>query len=202
MSIIGKGIIMPNNSGEHHGLRVIKEPVELIGTARVKKVRYIDSNSIRGWFSNGASYVESGISGVWRFDDALAGSEKIVFGTTKIPDDMDRSEVATLKIGWSANGVSPGNCEWQLEYLWLSPGDDTTGSAEETLTTTGTASATSDGLVITAFTGIDLPSSTNQALLWKITRLSASANDTISGNVDMRGAIIEYTANKWINKTF
>ena len=109
---------------------------------------------------------------------------------------MDRSVVPKFGIGWHANGVSPGDCKWQFEYLWISPNEDVTAAAQETLTVTSTASATSDGLVVAEVTGIDLPSSTDVALFWKITRLSADADDTISAVTHLRGNYFKYTANK------
>lgn len=167
--------------------------INLHGTARVKKIDWVGANAITGWFSNAASWVESGLTGVWEFSDGV--SEK-VSGTIKIPHDMERSVVPTFKIGWSANGSSPGNCRWQLEYIWISVDEDTTASAQETISTTGTASSTSNGFVFTSFNTIDLPSSTDKAMLWRLTRLGSSSSDTISDTVELRGIAFEYTANK------
>ena len=163
------------------------------GDARVTKVKWLGANAIKGWFTDAASFVESGLTGVWEFSNNQ--SEK-VSGTFKIPNDMDRSEVAVFHIGWSADGSSPGDCEWQLEYLWISPDDDTTAAAQETLTVTATASSTSNGFVFTSFSGIDLPSSTDKAMLWRLTRLASGGNDTINDSVELRGCALSYTANK------
>ena len=46
--------------------------------------------------------------------------------------------------GWSADGISPGDCEWQLEYLWIDEDENTCGAAQETLTSTATASSTAN----------------------------------------------------------
>ena len=109
---------------------------------------------------------------------------------------MDRTKAPTFKVGWSADGSSPGDCVWQLEYLWLGQDEDTTGAAQETMTITSSASATSNGLIIASFTGIDLPAGTDQAFLWRVSRLGSDGSDTISDVVKMKGCIMEFTADK------
>ena len=166
------------------------------GTARVEKKLYIDANGIKAPGSKPATFIEDGLTGCWEFGDEIESNQQSVSGTLLIPDDMDRSVSPTFNIGWHTNGASAGNCAWQLEYLWISLDEDVTASAQETLTITSTASATSNGLTIATFTGIDLPSSTDKALFWKVTRLSGGGNDTITGDVHLRGEFVEYTANK------
>jgi len=170
--------------------------VTLVGTARVKKQHWIGADALREPGAKPASFVAHGLKGAWEFADAASGSEEQISGTFKIPTDMDISVVPTFNIGWSAAGSSPGNSKWQLEYLWIAGNEDTTAAAQETLTTISTASATSNGLVIASFSGIDLPTSSDKALFWRITRLSASGDDTISDVVHLHGIYIEYTANK------
>ena len=114
----------------------------------------------------------------------------------KVPVDMDRTVAPKICIGWSADGVSPGNCEWQVEYLWTSLNEDTAGAAQETLTATSTASATSNGLVVQEVNGIDVPSETDVCLHLKLTRLSAHENDTIADTVELSGLALSYTSNK------
>jgi len=170
--------------------------LNLHGTARVKVNLWTDAAGLRSPGEHSATFVQHGLTGVWQFDDAGENNEESISGTVKIPSDMDRTVAPTFKIGWSADGVSPGNCVWQLEYLWITPGEDTTAAAQETLTVTSAASSTSNGLVISEFTGIDLPSSSDVAMFFRITRLSADANDTISDTVELRGRLFSYTANK------
>lgn len=165
----------------------------LYGTARNKKVDWIGANVIKGWFSDSATFVESGITGAWEFSDNA--SEKVM-GTIKLPNDMDFSVAPSLFIGWSTDSANAGNCEWQLEYLYIGIDEDTTASAQETLTVTSAASSTSNGFVMVEFTGIDVPSSTDKAILWRLTRLGSDANDTISDTVELRGLAFQYTANK------
>ncbi len=170
--------------------------VNLHGTARVKKKIYIGANGIKAPGAKPATFVEDGLTGCWEFADAIEANQESVSGTFLIPSDMDRTVQTTLNIGWHADGVSPGDCKWQFEYLWISLNEDVTASAQETLTVVSTASSTSNGLIIAEITGIDLPSSTDNALFWKITRLSADADDTISDVTHLRGQFFEYTANK------
>lgn len=171
----------------------------LNGDARVTVDKYITASGIRSPGGNPAAFVEYGIAGAWEFDDqGVEANQESISGTLKLPTQMDKTVVPIFKIGWSANGVSPGICEWQLEYLYRSPGEDTAAAAQETLDTgvTGVASATSDGLVITAFSGVDLPSATDQAMFFRVTRLSALGDDTIAGTVELRGMLFTHTRNK------
>lgn len=170
--------------------------ITLHGTARITTDLWIDAGGVRAPGLKPATFVLLGLTGVWQFANAGAGNEESVSGTLKIPSGMDRTVVPIFKVGWSADGISPGNCEWQLEYLWVGPNDATDAAAQEALTATGTASATSNGLVITAFSGIDLPADADQAMLWEITRLSNSGNDTIADTVEMRGRLFTYTVDK------
>jgi len=157
---------------------------------------YISASGIKAPGSKPATFVESGLTGVWQFaDEGLEANQESVSGTLKLPTKMVRTEVPVFKVGWSADGISPGNCEWQLEYLYISPNEDTSGSAQETLTVIGTASSTSNGFIVTSFSGIDLPESTDQAMFFKIKRLSAGSNDTISDTVELRGMLFTYTEN-------
>jgi len=166
------------------------------GDSRVEKVHWIGANGIKAPGAKPATFVEDGLTGCWEFADAIEANQESISGTVKIPNDMDRSVVPKFGIGWHANGVSPGDCEWQFEYLWIAPNEDVTAAAQETLTATSTASATSDGLVVAEITGIDLPSGTDTAMFWRVTRLSAHANDTIAAVTHLRGNYFKYTANK------
>lgn len=170
----------------------------MAGEARVTVDLYITASGVKAPGANPAAFVEYGLTGAWEFDDQnVEGNQESISGTLKLPTQMDKSVAPVFKVGWSANGVSPGICEWQLEYLYLAPGEDTTAVAQETLdtSTSGIASSTSEGLVITAFSGMDLPSATDQAMLFKITRLSAGGDDTIADTVELRGMLFMHTRN-------
>jgi len=169
--------------------------INLHGTARVIKNHWIGANGIKAPGAKPATFVEDGLTGCWEFADAIEANQESVSGTVKIPNDMDRSIVPTFGIGWHADGVSPGDCKWQFEYLWISSNEDVTAGAQETLTAVSTASATSNGLTVLEIIGINLPSDTDVAMFWKITRLSGDAEDTIADVVHLRGNYFEYTAN-------
>jgi len=109
---------------------------------------------------------------------------------------MDKTATPLFKIGWSTAGASAGNCKWQLEYLWRSVDEATDAAAQATLTQVTAASSTAHGLVLTEFTFSALPSDSDIALFFRITRLSADAQDTISDTVEMRGRLFTYTSNK------
>lgn len=168
--------------------------INLHGTARVTKKSWIDAGGMRSPGLKPATFVLKGIVGAWEFSDAAAGNEESISGVWTIPKEMELGSVITFKLNWFANGVSPGNCEWQLEYLWIKENEDETAAAQGTVTTTSTASATSNGMVNATFSGIDAPDSDDKGLFFRITRLSVSGNDTIAAAVWLRGRSILYTA--------
>ena len=168
------------------------------GTARTSNALWMDAQSIRAPQSNPAELISHGIleTPAFQFADAIEANQENVTFNMRIPNRMDRTVTPTLSIGWSADGVSPGNCRWQLEYLWTALGEDTGAGAQETLPITGTADDTVDGLVISTFTGIDLPSATDACIHCRITRLSADVLDTISDTVEVHGVCLNWTSNK------
>jgi len=164
-------------------------------TVAVKKVLWVGAGGIKAPGSKPATFAECGLTGVWQFGDVVSGQEQSISGTVKIPNDMDITVVPTFHVGWSANGSSPGLCEWLFSYLWLSANEDTCGAAQDTITILPAASSVSNGFVFSTFTGMDLPSATDKAMLWKLTRLSAG-NDTIADTVELRGNAFTYESNK------
>jgi len=64
------------------------------------------------------------------------------------------------------------------------------------ITIVDSASTTANGLVISNITGIDLPSSTDATIIFKLTRLSADAEDTISDTVELHGICFSYISDK------
>ena len=166
------------------------------GDGRVTVDMYISAAGVKAPGTFKATLAELGLTSVWVFSDADPNEESIS-GTLKLPSQMDKTVVPSFKIGWSANGVSPGDCDWQLEYLYISPNEATDASAQETLHQASTASATSHGFNITTITGLDLPSATDQAMFFRITRLSAAGSgDTIAASVYLRGCLFTHTRNK------
>jgi len=173
--------------------------VNLHGTARVKQGIWVDANGIKAPGAKPATEISHGDLEIaaWQFaNEGVAANQQSVSWSCRIPEPMDRTVAPTVSIGWSADGVSPGNCEWQLEYFWTGPDDDTTQAAEETLTQTTAASATANGMVLTTFTGINAPDASDICLHCRLTRLSASANDTINDTVELHGACLQFTCDK------
>ena len=166
--------------------------------------QWIGANGVKSPGGKPATFVESGLTGVWQFgDEAVAGNQESISGTIKIPANMDTTVVPTFKIGWSTTTIYTDDAtdnetaEWQLEYLWIAPNEDTTAGAQETLTKTTvlTAATPAEGLVFTIFTGINLPATADVAMFFKITRLSA-VNDTIADTLELRGMVFQYTSDK------
>ena len=184
------------DSATNYAQFVADGELALVGTARVKNVLWLETGAIKAPGLKPATYIVNGITGAWQFADAVAGNEETISGDMRVPRRMDRTATPIISIGWSADGVSPGNCEWQLEYLWLAENEDTTAAAQETLTVTSTASATVNGLIVVEFSGVDAPSATDLCISFRIKRLSASANDTITDTVELHGVCFEFTTNK------
>jgi len=172
--------------------------ITLLGTARTINALWIDAQAIRAPTTNPAELISHGIleTPAFQFANAIEANQENVTFNMRIPNRMDRSVAPTLSVGWSADGSSPGNCRWQLEYLWTSPGEDTGAGAQEILYVTGTATVTADGFVVSTFTGIDLPSATDFCLHCRITRLSADALDTIVDTVELHGVCFSWTSDK------
>lgn len=74
--------------------------------------------------------------------------------------------------------------------------EDTSAGAQENITINGTASSTSNGLAVSSFIGIDIPSATDMCIHCKLTRLSAGTNDTIADTVELHGVCLQFTSNK------
>lgn len=196
MNVLPDGSIETVGNLEVGGTTELKDQLTLTGDGRVVKDQWLAAGAIRAPGVKPATNVDHGLCSAWQFADAVEANQERVCVLMKCPIDMDRSVAPQICIGWSADGVSPGDCVWQVEYLWTSENEDTTGAAQETLTTDDTASATSNGLIITAITGVDLPSSTDVCLHMRLTRLSAHADDTISDTVQLSGLALSYTSNK------
>jgi len=168
----------------------------LHGDARVKREVWLNVAGLTAPGAKPATLVQHGIDVAWQFANAIEVNQESITGKIKVPLDMDRSVVPMGYISWSADGVSPGDCKWQAEYVWCSENEDTTASAQETITGVDTASSTSNGMIVSEITGVDAPSSTDECLSFRITRLSADASDTISDTVELIGVFLRYTSNK------
>jgi hypothetical protein len=164
----------------------------MTGTARVLNDLWIDAGGIKAPGSKPASQVDWGIGIAWEFSD---GTDDTIIFNMKVPSRMDRSVAPTLKIGWSS-GATEKVGVWQLEYLWTKLGEATDAAAQETLETTGTTPVTADGLVVSSFTGIDVPDSDDVCLHCRLKRLGADGDDTLSDTAELHGVCLEFTTNK------
>jgi len=171
--------------------------LSLHGTARVTRDLWIDAAGIKAPGAKPATEVSHGDleTSAWQFaDEGVEANQQSVSWRIAPPYDMDRSAGPVIRIGWSS--ASTGNVKWQLEYRWLSENEDTTAGAEETLTAVDAASTTSNGLVVTDITGINAPSSTDASIFFRLTRLSADGQDTITDTVELHGVCYSYTSDK------
>lgn len=171
--------------------------INLVGNARVYKNEWVDIGAFRVPGTNPATQVDHGIADAWEFTD---GTDDTIYAVVRAPQDMDRSVAPEFKLGWDSDTADPGDDSkqvvWQVEYLWRAQGEDMTVAAQETLSATASASTTTNGLVVTTITGVDLPSASDQLLLIRIKRLGADAADTLGDVAYLSGFGIKYTSNK------
>ena len=171
--------------------------INLHGTARVIKCVQIGAEGIKAPGAKPATEIAHGTLETPAFqfsDEGVEANQQTVSFTIKIPCDMDRSVAPNLAFGWSS--ASTGNAKYSIEYLWRADDEDTTASAQATLTGTDSASSTADGLVSTTSDALAVPSSTDVFLQCRLKRLSADAQDTISDTIELHGVALVYTANK------
>jgi len=167
--------------------------ISLIGTARVKKSLWLPFEVLKAPGTKPATYIDHGIAGAWQFSD---GTDDTVVFLAEVPPDMDRSIAPTLKIGWSTNTTATDETAvWQIEYLWISPGEDATGEVQETLTVNSNAIAQANGLIVAEITGIDAPDATDVCVHCRLKRLGADANDDLTDTAELHGVCLSYTSN-------
>ena len=162
-------------------------------TGRVTKELWLNIAGLKASGAKPATEVAHGLDTAWQFANAIAANQESITGRIITPDDIDRSIAPIGIIGWSADGANPGNCKWQVEYVWSALNENTTAAAQETLTEVSTASATANGLITADFTGINVPGATDRCITFRITRLSGDAEDTIADTVEMVGVCLSYT---------
>ena len=173
------------------------DQIRLTDGGKVYQNEWIPVDAIRVPTLNPAIATERGISIAWEFTD---GADDVIFGTIRIPQDMDRTVAPEFKIGWSSDTADPGDdskqAYWQLEYLFRIVGESMTTSAQDTLTTITSSSTTTTGLTISTITGIDLPEATAQLMAFRLTRLGSEASDTLGDDVYMHGCGLKYIKDK------
>lgn len=166
----------------------------MAGTARVVDGAWVPFNALKAPGTKPATFKEWGIGGVWEFSDAT--DDTVVFNIG-VPPNMDRTVAPTLKVGWSTATVDTGEtCTWQLEYLWTSPGEDTTAAAQETLTVDSNAIAQAHGMIVAEIAGIDIPSATDVCIHCRLKRLGAGGNDDLTDTAELHGVCLSYTSDK------
>jgi len=156
---------------------------------------WIDANTIKAPAVKGATWVAHGISGAMEFSD---GTDDTIVANIRIPHRFNIHISPEFVLKWSAPGTSPGNCEWQLEYVWIKLNENTTKAADATLTQVAAASAVPNGLIETTFTEIRIPEHPEIEGIHKIElrirlkRLAAGALDTIVDVVHLCGIVLHF----------
>lgn len=165
----------------------------MVGTARVTNALWIPATGMRAAPGQPAEFVSHGISGAWQFTN---GQTDGVVANIRIPNRMDRAVAPTITLGWSATATEEF-CEWQVEYLWRSVGEQTTANAQDTLNSTDDADASTsqpvaEGFTLTTFT-LALPTVNDVCLHLRIRRL---ADDELSTDAELHGLCMNFTSNK------
>lgn len=177
----------------------IKNNGEIIlhGDARVYKEFIVPAGAIKAPGAKPATQTVLGIleTPVWQFsNEILVANQESVSFSIKVPEDMDRTIDPVLLIGWSA--PTYGNVKWGAEYLYRTLNEDVTISAQGSQNITVSSSSTSNGFVASSINSFATPDSNDLNIRFKLTRLSASAEDNLTDVVNLEGVVFRYVANK------
>ena len=172
--------------------------INLHGTARVVNGQWIDAQGIKAPQTNPAELISFGLleTPAFQFADAIEANQENVTFNMRLPYRMDKGVAPFLAVGWSAVGISPGDCRWQLEYLYTKLNDNTALGAQDTVLVTSTASATTNGMVMAIFPAMELPEATDICVHCRVTRLSADGADTIADTVELHGLCLSFTVDR------
>jgi len=196
---ISSGVVKISNNDEVNYSQIADDgEVTLGGTGKTINALWMDAQAIKAPLTNPAELISHGTleTPAFQFADAIEANQESVTFNMRLPNRMDRGVAPDITIGWSADGVSPGNCRWQLEYLYTKPDDDTGAGPQATVAVTSTASATADGMILATFPALALPEATDICIHCRITRLSADALDTIADTVELHGVCLSWTSDK------
>lgn len=153
---------------------------------------WVPANGLKAPQVKPATWVPHGISGAWQFAN---GDDETLVADMRIPIRMNREINPLFGIGWSADGINPGNCEWQLIYNWLEPHDDTTEVVEViTITQVAAASAVrANGMILTIFSDeLIRPSEDVVCIQINLKRLADGVLDTITDTVELFGMCLQF----------
>ena len=166
--------------------------MDLIPTALYGEV-WLSAEGIKAPGIKPATWVDHGLSGAWEFSDA---TDDTVGAAMRIPFRFNRDVAPTFNIGWSADGVSPGNCKWQIEYVWSALNQSSISPAQATLIAITAASAISNGMVLSTVY-LEKPTIDDICIHARIKRLAADAEDTIVDTTELIGMCIRYKLLDW-----
>ena len=154
---------------------------------------WVAAQGVKAALTKPASWVDHGISGAWEFSD---NTDDTVVASVRIPFRMNRKVAPTFNIGWCADGISPGNGKWQIEYLWMALNKDTTVAAQATLTVIEAASAISNGMILSTVT-LEKPDEDDVCLDLRIKRMAADTEDTIAAVTFLKGMCARFSLLDW-----
>jgi len=169
--------------------------IMLYGDARVNRITWIPASGLRAPGVKPATIVDIGICNAWEFTD---GTDDTICGKISVPNNADITEDSTFTIGWSCPTADPGDdtvqAVWQLEYLLRSPNEDMSAAAETTKTGTFSASTTTDGLVMSTFTGINEAVASDVCFTFRLKRLGAI--DSLGDVAHLHGVCMQFVSDK------
>lgn len=171
----------------------------LHGTARVTKYSWIDASALRALGPGGGNPAVAALStNGWVIFEFTEGVDDYIQVNVKVPDDMDLSADSFICIGWSSADDDGDNCVWGYRYLITAAGEDADAAAEVDSTSIVADHASVDGLVISNIVTIAGATigATDICIHLSIYRKGGDGDDTITGNVDLHGIALMYTASK------
>lgn len=156
------------------------------GTARFKRSVVMLAEGFKAPGTKPAELVELGIGYGWAFDDADA--ERVLCHYMTVPE-IDRANIIqpALMLHWGGETADPGDdtiqARWQVEYLWISPGEDLTNATpDDTLVDNYSTSVVANGYVETKVQLADFTAS-DKMLHVVVSRLADEAGDTLDGKL-------------------
>ena len=181
------GYLRPDSTLDYAELQ---KPLRLGENAQVRQRVKLNPGSLKEPPSQGAKYVSHGINGAWEFS---SGADDTIGAVFEQPTNIENA--IEVRIMWSSSETT-GDCLWQLEYLYVSEGEDSTASAEDTLQKTQTTSGTANVIQQTNFSGVNNPSDNDIYMSFRLRRLGTDGSDTISGSVELIGITYEYVSDR------
>jgi hypothetical protein len=167
--------------------------ITFVGTARLTKKTWIGSESFKNQANATEGVVAAGFKHSWEMTD---GADDYITTSWYIPDNWVSGTDITAIVHWSSPATTLVGV-WDLHYVSLAEGEDTTGAgtnlADINDTSNGTADYTNRTTVFTIANG-DIAA--GDMIILRPGRVGTAGADTLADIADFHGLELSYTANK------